>query len=123
MYLPRLYVYHSSVAVGSEMDATFKTMERRLLKGIMNPSLWVVWLLGLSLVWSRGGWEFLANPWVVGKLAVVLLITVIHMLYARWLRDFAVGSRPLSHVFFRVINEAPFVLMIIAILLVVLEPA
>ena len=123
MYLPRLYVYHSGASVGSELDETLKTMERRLYRGIMVPSMIVVWLLGLVLVVSRGGLDFLsANGWFHVKLAMVVAITGVQGFYGRWLRQFAQGQRPLSHVAFRFINELPFVLMIIAVLMVVLEP-
>jgi protoporphyrinogen IX oxidase len=99
MYLPRLYVYHSTAPMGGELDATLKVMERRLLMGIMNPAIVVVWALGLSLIVSRGGWDALSWHW------------------------FDAGERPLNHVAFRWINEAPFVLMIGVVLLAVLEPA
>jgi protoporphyrinogen IX oxidase len=122
MYLPRLYVYHSAATPGGEHDETLKVMERRLYRGIMNPAMIVVWLLGASLIAARGGWEMLAQPWLIGKLACVGLITVCHHFYGIWRKAFERGERPLSHVFFRLINEAPFVLMIIAVCMVVFEP-
>lgn len=123
MYLPRLYVYHSTATVGSELDATLKVMERRLYKGIMVPSMIVVWGLGLLLIWARGGLDFLAGQgWLHVKLAMVVLITVVQGFYGRWRRQFESGERPLSHVAFRFINELPFVLMIVAVLMVVFEP-
>jgi putative membrane protein len=123
MYLPRLYVYHSTAPIGGELDSTLKFMERRLLKGIMNPSLVVVWGLGISLVAARGGWDALGFHWLQLKLVLVAGITGIHGLYAVWRKQFEAGGRPLSHVAFRWINEAPFVLMIGVVLLAVLEPA
>ncbi len=51
LYLPRLFVYHAGVAPGSEQSETFKVMERRLLKAIINPAMAATWLLGLALVW------------------------------------------------------------------------
>jgi protoporphyrinogen IX oxidase len=123
MYLPRLYVYHSSAVAGGELDETLKVMERRLYNGIMNPSSIVVWLLGLSLIIGRGGLEALMLPWLQVKLLTVAGITVLHLIYGRWLKAFAAGGRPLNHIVFRVVNEAPFVLMIIAVLMVVFEPA
>ncbi len=53
LYLPRLFVYHAGVAPGSEQSETFKVMERRLLKAIINPAMASTWLLGL---WLWSGW-------------------------------------------------------------------
>jgi protoporphyrinogen IX oxidase len=122
MYLPRLFVYHSSAPVGGELDKTLIIMERRLQRGIMVPSMLVVWAIGITLIVGRGGWELLAHPWMQGKLAMVIGITVIDHLYLRWRKAFERGERPLNHVVFRVLNELPFVLMIVAVLMVVLEP-
>lgn len=123
MYLPRLYVYHSMAAVGSELDSTLKVMERRLYKGIMVPSMIVVWGLGLLLLEARGGLDFIASQgWIHVKLTMVVLITAVQGFYGRWRRQFEAGERPLSHVAFRFINELPFVLMIVAVLMVVFEP-
>jgi protoporphyrinogen IX oxidase len=122
MYLPRLFVYHSSAPVGGELDQTLIIMERRLQRGIMVPSMLVVWAIGISLIIGRGGWELLSLPWMQGKLAMVISITLIDHLYMRWRKAFERGERPLNHVVFRVLNELPFVLMIVAVLMVVLEP-
>jgi protoporphyrinogen IX oxidase len=123
MYLPRLYVYHSLAERGGEAEKTFIVMERRLLRGIMNPSLVIVWGLGLALIVSRGGWDFLGTPWLQVKLGCVVGVTILHMVYAAWRKRFERGERPLNHVVYRVINEAPFVLAIVAVLMAVLEPA
>lgn len=123
MYLPRLYVYHSTAPLGGELDGTLKVMERRLLKGIMNPAIVVVWALGVSLIVSRGGWDALSWHWLQAKLVLVAAISGIHGLFAVWRKRFEAGERPLNHVAFRWINEAPFVLMIGVVLLAVLEPA
>jgi protoporphyrinogen IX oxidase len=122
MYLPRLFVYHSSAAAGGELDAKLIIMERRLYRGIMVPSMLVVWTLGISLIVGRGGWDLLAQPWMQVKLAMVIAITVIDHLYMRWRKAFERGERPLNHVVFRILNELPFVLMIVAVFMVVLEP-
>lgn len=122
MYLPRLYVYHSAAMPGGEHDETLKVMERRLYRGIMNPAMIVVWALGLTLIAARGGFEALSQPWLLAKLVCVVLITVCHMFFGVWRKAFERGDRPLNHVFFRFINEAPFVLMIIAVSMVVFEP-
>jgi protoporphyrinogen IX oxidase len=122
MYLPRLFVYHSNAIVDGELDRQLIVMERRLHRGIMVPSMIVVWLLGFTLIAGRGGWDLLAQPWMQIKLVMVSAITVIDHLYLRWRKAFERGQRPLNHVVFRLLNEVPFVLMIVAVLMVVLEP-
>lgn len=122
MYLPRLFVYHSAAPVGGELDQTLIVMERRLHNGIMIPSMLVVWALGLCLIGARGGLGLLAEPWMAIKLLAVSFITIIDHFYLRWRKQFARGERPLNHVAFRILNELPFVLMIVAVVMVVLEP-
>jgi protoporphyrinogen IX oxidase len=122
MYLPRLFVYHSSAVAGGELDQKLVVMERRLQRGIMVPSMVVVWALGITMIVGRGGWDLLAQPWMAIKLTMVSAITVIDHLYMRWRKAFERGERPLNHVVFRVLNELPFVLMIVAVFMVVLEP-
>jgi putative membrane protein len=122
MYLPRLFVYHSMASLGGELDRQLIVMEGRLHRGIMIPAMLVVWALGLSLIAGRGGFELLAQTWMQIKLAMVIAITAVDHLYLRWRKAFARGERPLNHVAFRFLNELPFVLMIIAVFMVVLEP-
>lgn len=119
-YLPRLFVYHAAAAPGSEMDATFKVMERRLLKGIMRPSAVVVALSSVGLL------HVLAMPqfaiWLLVKLAAVVLLYVFHGLLERHVRLFAAGRRGRSSRYFRVINEIPTVLLIVIVVAVVVRP-
>lgn len=119
-YLPRLFVYHAAAAPGSEMDATFKVMERRLLKGIMRPSAVVVALSSVGLL------HVLAMPqfaiWLLVKLAAVVLLYVFHGLLERHVRLFAAGRRERSSRYFRVINEIPAVLLIVIVVAVVVRP-
>lgn len=119
MYLPRLFVYHSKAEIGSELDKTLIIMERKLFWFIMVPSMLITWALGISLILVRGLGQ---EHWFWLKLAMVSLITIINVFYGKWQNDFADSKRPLNHVFFRFINEAPFILMIVAVFMVVLEP-
>src|SRR6187402_2258087 len=81
LYLPRLFVYHCEAEIGSKQSETFKIMERRLLKAIINPAMVVTWILGLYLAWA-GHW-FQAG-WFHGKLALVIAMSAVHgMLSAR----------------------------------------
>jgi putative membrane protein len=119
LYLPRLFVYHCAVAPGSEQSVTFKVMEHRLLRYIMNPAMVATWVLGLWLAWS-GGW--FAAGWLHGKLALVMLLSAMHGLFARWVKDFAAGRNTRSQKFYRIANEIPTILMIVIVILAVVKP-
>jgi putative membrane protein len=119
LYLPRLFVYHCTAEPGSRQSETFKVMERRLLRFIMNPAMIATWLLGLWLAW-QGGW--FAAPWLHAKLALVLALSGFHGLLARSVKDFAADKNRRSPKFYRVINEIPTVLMILIVILAVVKP-
>jgi protoporphyrinogen IX oxidase len=124
LYLPRLFVYHCAAETGSVQSETFKVMERRLLRGIINPAMIATWVLGLWLAWlgpdSRYGW--FASSWLWAKIILVLALSAVHGLLARWRKDFAQDRNRHSQKFYRIINEVPTVLMILIVLLVVLKP-
>lgn len=119
LYLPRLFVYHCDAPPGSPQSETFKVMERRLLKAIINPAMIATWILGLSLVWV-GGWS--ASGWLLVKVALVLAMSAVHGLLVRWVRDFARDRNRHSQRFYRVMNEVPTLLMIGIVILVVVKP-
>ena len=119
LYLPRLFVYHCDAEPGSKQSETFKVMERRLLKAIINPAMIASWALGLWLDW-QGGWY--ASGWFHAKLALVLALSALHGSLARWVRDFATDKNQHSQKFYRIINEVPTVLMIGIVILVVVKP-
>jgi protoporphyrinogen IX oxidase len=124
LYLPRLFVYHCAAEKGSVQSETFKVMERRLLRAIINPAMIATWVFGLWLAWlgpdSRYGW--FASPWLWAKIVLVLALSAVHGLLARWRKDFASDRNRHSQKFYRLINEIPTVLMILIVLLVVLKP-
>ncbi|MEP0321589.1 protoporphyrinogen oxidase HemJ [Bauldia litoralis] len=119
LYLPRLFVYHTAAEVGSVQSETFKVMERRLLTAIINPAMIATWVLGLWLAWD-GGW--FQSPWLHAKIALVLILSGIHGMFARWVRDFAADRNTHSQRFYRFLNEAPTLLMIVIVILVVVKP-
>jgi putative membrane protein len=119
LYLPRLFVYHCEAEAGSKQSETFKVMERRLLRAIINPAMIAAWLFGLTLAYE-GGW--FAAHWLQAKLALVLILSGIHGLLARWVRDFAADRNRNSQRFYRIINEIPAVLMIGIVILAVVKP-
>jgi protoporphyrinogen IX oxidase len=119
LYLPRLFVYHCEAEPGSQQSETFKVMERRLLRAIINPAMIAAWLLGLGLAFE-GGWY--ASHWLQAKIALVLGLSGIHGMLARWVRDFAVDRNRHSQRFYRIINEIPAILMVGIVILAVVKP-
>jgi putative membrane protein len=119
LYLPRLFVYHCEAEPGSRQSETFKVMERRLLKAIINPAMIATWILGLWLAWE-GGW--LKAGWFHGKLALVIALSALHGFFVRWVKDFAADRNRHSQKFYRWVNEIPTVLMIVTVILVVVKP-
>ncbi len=127
MYLPRLYAYHTETAPpGSEFDAHFKVWEAKLLQIIINPAMTLTWILGVGLVlWhvyaAREGWAFLAQPWMIVKLAVVIALSGWHGMLSAARRKIAAGERPRTAKFWRATNEIPFLLAVVAVLAVTLQ--
>jgi putative membrane protein len=119
LYLPRLFVYHCAAAVGSELSETFKVMERRLLRAIINPAMVASFVFGLWLVWL-GGWAF--ATWFQAKFVLVIIMTGVHGMLSRYRRDFAADQNRHSEKFYRIINEVPTLLMIAIVLLAVIKP-
>ena len=119
LYLPRLFVYHVGVAVGSPQAATFATMELKLQKYIMLPALLVSWATGLTLMiqgmWYKAGWMH-------GKLLLVVLLTGVHGYLASERKRLATGRSKRDARFFRIVNEVPTVLLIGIVILVVVKP-
>lgn len=120
LYLPRLFVYLHQTEVNSETWVTLNTMARRLTKGIMNPSLIIVWVLGLMMIWLMP--SLLSGGWLHSKILLVLIMSGLHGFYVANLKKFGRGEKPRSEKFWRIINEVPFVLMIIVIILVIVKP-
>ena len=120
LYLPRLFVYHSMVEVGSVRSQTFKLMERRLLKGIMNPAMIISWLLGLYMIHLNP--MLLQEKWLIAKLVCVIFMTYFHMKFTGMRRKFEMDENNKSDKFYRYWNEAPTILMIVIVILAVVEP-
>jgi putative membrane protein len=121
LYLPRLYFYHCDVPPGSAESVRFQTMERRLLRIIVNPAMVAVWLLGLTLaVTPQVGGPM--QGWLMVKLACVVALSAVHGLFSRWRKDFANDRNRHSKQFYAAWNEVPAVLMIAIVILVVVKP-
>lgn len=119
LYLPRLFVYHCDAEPGSKQSETFKVMERRLLRAIINPAMVVTWVLGLWLAWNAG---FFSDPWLHAKIALVLALSAVHGFFSRCVRNFANDRNTRPQRFYRIINEVPTLLMILIVILVVVKP-
>lgn len=119
LYLPRLYVYHAGAAPGSDMSETFKIMERRLLRGIANPSMIAVWATGIAMYVER---EFWTEGWMHAKWLCVLALTLLHHVYARWRKDFEQDRNVRPAGFYRIWNEVPVLFLIPLVVLVIVKP-
>jgi putative membrane protein len=119
LYLPRLFVYHAGAKPGSELSDTFKTMEQRLLRLIMNPAMIVVWITGPWLAYVQGVY---VDGWLQAKVALVVGLTWYHHLLALWRKDFAQDRNTHSEKFYRMANEVPTILMAGIVILVVVKP-
>lgn len=119
-YLPRLYVYHRESEVGSATSETFKIMERRLLRGIVNPAMIATFLFGILMLIAHPA--LLSNGWMHAKLFLILLMAGLHGMFSRWRRAFENDERPYTGRFFRIVNEGPPVLVVFIVILAVVKP-
>jgi putative membrane protein len=118
-YLPRLFVYHSQVAVGSEASEKYKVMERRLLRGITTPAMIATVVFGVALGFLQGQWS---AGWLHVKTLLVVGLAAFHGALARTVKAFAADRRPASERFFRAFNEVPTLLFVAIVLVVVFRP-
>ena len=119
LYLPRLYVYHCDAEPGSKQSETFKVMERRLLRAIIDPAMIVAWILGFLLVAHLDLW---ASGWMHAKFALLVAMQLIHAAFARWRRHFAADANRHDVRFYRIMNEVPTLLLIAVVILAVVRP-
>lgn len=119
LYMPRLFIYHCDAEPGSPQSETFKMMERRLLKIIMNPAMMITWALGLYMAWDMYGFQ---GGWLHGKILLVILLTLVHMRFSAAVRSFAIDGPRKSARYWRLMNEIPTVLMVGIVILVVVKP-
>jgi len=119
LYLPRLYVYHAGAEVGSDKSETFKIMERRLLRGILNPSMIVAWICGVIMFIKL---EYWTEGWMHAKWFGIIGLSTLHGLYARWRKDFERDQNTRPAVFYRIWNEVPVIFLILIIVMVVVKP-
>lgn len=121
LYLPRLFVYHADAEKGSDKSETFKIMERRLMRAIINPAMIAAFIFGILMI--------VANPalmhegWLHAKLTLVILMSAVHGLFSRWRKVFERDANIRPARFYRIWNEVPTVMMIMIVILVMVKPA
>jgi protoporphyrinogen IX oxidase len=121
LYLPRLFVYHADAKPGSEMSETFKVMERRLLRAIMNPAMILTFVFGVLLLGTPGVVDWGA-AWIWIKLAAILGMTIAHHVFGKWRKDFEADTNTRPAKTFRLANEVPTVFLIIIVIMVIARP-
>ena len=117
LYLPRLFVYHADKTKDKTTSDTFKVMEHRLYYYIGTPSAVAVWITGLYLAYKLGIYE-----WLIIKFLAVIILTVYHILLMKYLKSFRDDLNSKNSSFFRKINEIPFLLLLIILIMVVIKP-
>ena len=119
LYLPRLFVYHCAAEKGSVQSETFKVMELRLLKVIMNPAMIVVWITGPLLAWQM---DYLSDRWFWAKMVLVVALSAFHGQLGAWVKAFAADANVKDHKFYRLINEIPTILLVGIVIFVIVRP-
>ena len=117
LYLPRLFVYHADKTKDKIISDTFKVMEYRLYYYIGTPSAVAVWITGLYLAYILG-----IYGWLIIKFLAVIILTVYHILLMKYLKSFRDDLNSKNSSFFRKINEIPFLLLLIILIMVVIKP-
>ena len=118
-YLPRLFVYHVGAERGSDKSETFKVMERKLLRGIMNPSMVITLVTGVALAFWKGMYD---DPWLMAKAALVLVLVAVHFWLIARQRDFAADRNTRTSRTYRIVNEMPVLLLLGIAILVIVKP-
>jgi protoporphyrinogen IX oxidase len=119
LYLPRLFVYHCGAEPGSVQSETFKVMEQRLLRFIINPAMAVTWVMGLWMAWKV--FDF-SGGWLHAKLLLVVILSAVHGHFSKAVRLFAADKNTKSARYWRMMNEVPTILMIFIVILVIVKP-
>jgi putative membrane protein len=117
--LPWLFAYHCGAAVGSATSETFKSIERRLLKVVINPSMIVAWIAGPALAWLGHWW---ASPWFLLKFALVFALSGVHGVLSRWVKDFGADRARRNPGIYRMVGALPVATLAAVVVLVVVKP-
>jgi len=121
LYLPRLFVYHCDIVVGSAEDRRFQTMEAQLLRLIMNPAMIATYVFGGMLLGVPGVVDW-SMGWIYVKLVAIALLTGLHHAFGRWRKAFLRGENRHNARFYRLVNEIPTLAMIVIVIMVIVKP-
>ena len=121
LYLPRIFVYHSENQKTENITTIFKVMEHKLYFYIMTPAMILSWIFGILLI-HLNGIENVFTFWLGAKLVLVLILTGYHFLLLNMLVKFKNSENSHSPRFYRILNEAPTILLIAIIFLVIFKP-
>lgn len=117
--MPRFFVYHVQCEIGSDEEIKWQDRENRLLRIIMNPAMIAAWILGLLLAYQV---DVFFESWFLVKVFMIVILTALHMFCSVWRKKLALGERPHSEKFYRMINELPSLAIIIIIIMVIVRP-
>lgn len=118
LYLPRLFIYHCDAEKGSAQSETFKVMEQRLLRLIINPAMVVTWALGLWMAYQLYPFGY----WLWVKIAAVVALSAVHGRFSKAVREFGEDRNTRSARHWRMMNEVPTLLMIVIVVMVIVKP-
>ena len=119
LYLPRIYAYHAETLSGSEADTTFQTMETRLLKSLLTPTMILVFITGILLIFAVGGQ---VGGWFHLKFVLVILLSGLHGMLSKHRKNFANGTNTKKTSFFRTLSLISAGFMIVITFLAVVKP-
>jgi putative membrane protein len=122
LYLPRLFVYHAQAKIGSEQSETFKVMERRLLRGIMNPAMIAAYIFGILTLLTPEMIDNWRSGWFHAKVGLIVALTIFHHALSNWWKAFAADANRHPARFYRFMNEVPTVILVGIVILVVVKP-
>jgi putative membrane protein len=117
--LPRYYIYHQETAPGSLEEKIWIERERKLRNIIITPAMILVWIFGLSLMWTIQAWTM---GWFQLKLLIVLFLSGYHGWMIGYGRKLARGERPVSGRALRIMNEIPGLAVVLIVILVIVKP-
>ena len=122
-YLPRLFVYHVQALNDNDEKGSerFKTMERKLYRGIMTPSAAIALALGLWMLIDRWDSYFAQATWMHIKLVLILLLVGYHYSCGKYQKQFAYDRNTKSEKFYRFFNEFPVLILVAVVILVILK--
>jgi putative membrane protein len=121
LYLPRLFIYHSTAKVGGELEAKMEEAELKLLRIIMNPAMIVAIVLGIAII-AMNASLYAGAGWLHVKILLALALLGYHGYLSKTRKGFLNGGRPRSEKFYRRINEIPAIGIILIVILVIVRP-